>query len=81
MSNNITELTRQINNIADVRNEIYFLNDVEINTVSGFKKYNQIKINITTLNDDKRYIITYQFKDSTYDVLYYKFNKYLNSRC
>ena len=72
-------ITISLNQIADLKDQIQYLNKVKINSFSGFKSKKQILVNIT-LNNGLMYLITYDFNFLKSMDLYNKFNRYLRQR-
>ena len=76
----IEYVDKSLNNNADLKKEIDYLNKCTINVFSGFKSKKQIKVNITT-HKGLIYLITYKFKSASgSSSIYMKFHHYLRQR-
>ena len=69
-------ITKMLNSIADVRNEIEYLNNCRISAYNGFRSKNLIRLNITS-NTGLMYVITYKFKTSKGGGAYSQLYQYL----
>lgn len=67
------QLTKMLNTVDDVRNEIEYLKKCRINVYNGYYGKKEIIINLTS-NKGKVYVISYLIKGSS---LYSEFRRYL----
>ena len=74
--NNLISLTKEMLSMEDIRKEINFLNECEMNAFVGYHTSSIIKINITF--NESNYAITYLFKGKSF--LYHKMHLYLREK-